>query len=150
MISENGNGLRAHAGEAFSWPLRIYWEDTDAGGVVYHGAYVHFFERARTEYLRSLGVEQCALLREYGLVFAIARLELRFDAPARLDDRLQASCELVARGGVSLKFTQVLHRVDDNVRIGRASVRAACLDAATFKPCAIPAGLFANLDGVSG
>ncbi len=128
----------ARATEVYNWPIRVYWEDTDAGGVVYHGAYVRFFERARTEYLRSLGVEQSALQRDRGILFAIVGMDLRFDAAARLDDQLAASCELVGRRAVSLVFNQDLHRVDDNVRIARATVRAACLDAVSFKPRAIP------------
>lgn len=137
-----GGGYGARSDAVCLWPLRVYWEDTDAGGVVYHGAYVRFFERARTEYLRNLGVEQSALLRGRGLLFAIVGMDVRFDAPARLDDLLQASCELVERRAVSLKFNQVLHRVDDNIRIARATVRAACLDAVTLKPHPIPDDLF--------
>ncbi len=144
----DGVGARS---TAFSWPIRVYWEDTDAGGVVYHGAYLRFFERARTEYLRSCGVAQSRLQRERGIVFAIVGMELHFDAPARLDDELEASCELVARGAVSLRFNQTLHRVGDNARIARASVRAACLDAARFKPCAIPDDVLdTHIAGVSG
>ncbi len=137
----NHPGGRGARSAAFSWPVRVYWEDTDAGGVVYHGAYVRFFERARTEYLRSLGVAQSSLLRDRGILFAIVGMDLRFDAPARLDDRLQASCELVERRGVSIAFNQDLHRIDDNVRIARATVRAACLDGATLRPRAIPKDL---------
>jgi len=155
-LSRGGRHATQGAGstEVFNWPIRVYWEDTDAGGVVYHGAYVRFFERARTEYLRSLGAEQSVLLRDRGIVFAIVGMDLRFDAAARLDDQLEASCELVERRGVSLKFIQVLRRVDDNVRIARASVRAACLDAASFKPRAIPEDVFVRRNnfpaGVSG
>ncbi len=135
----------------FAWRVRVYWEDTDAGGVVYHGAYLRFFERARTEYLRSRGVAQSRLQRERGIVFAIVGMELHFDAPARLDDELEASCELVGRGAVTLRFNQTLHRVGDNARIARASVRAACLDAARFKPCAIPDDVLdTHIAGVSG
>ena len=122
----------------------MYWEDTDAGGVVFHGSYVRFLERARSEYLRSLGVDQSALLRERAIVFAIAGMHLNFDAPAYLDDQLVATCELVRRGAVSLRFEQMIVRASDAVRIARASVRAACLDAKRFKPRAIPDDLFSD------
>jgi len=120
----------------------VYWEDTDAGGVVFHGSYVRFLERARSEYLRSLDIDQSVLLRERSIVFAIAGMHLKFDAPAHLDDLLVVTCELVRRGAVSLTFEQVIQRGSDAVRIARASVRAACLDAERFKPRAIPDELF--------
>ncbi len=132
----------ATSGSVFEWPVRVYWEDTDAGGVVFHGSYVRFFERARSEYLRALGIEQSTLLQARGIVFAIAGMELGFVAPAYLDDALIATCELVRRGAVSLRFEQELRRVEDRMLIARASVRAACLDAADFRPRAMPEGLF--------
>lgn len=131
----------------FLWPIRVYWEDTDAGGVVFHGSYVRYFERARSEYLRSLGMEQSALLRERGILFAIVGMDLRFDAPAHLDDMLEATCELTARRAASLGFRQEIRRISDNARIARAEVRAACLDATRFRPCALPTDLF---NGVCG
>jgi acyl-CoA thioester hydrolase len=127
---------------AFAWPIRVYWEDTDAGGVVYHAGYLRFLERARTEWLRAHGIEQSLLARELGIVFAVTELSLRFRGPARLDDGLLATCVLEQRGGASLEFSQELVRPVDNARLVDARVRAACLDAARFKPRPIPKDLF--------
>ncbi len=127
---------------AFEWPVRVYWEDTDAGGVVYHARYLHFLERARSEWLRALGIDQSRLASERGILFAVTAMELRFRAPARLDDELVASVALVERRPASLKFSQHLVRRRDNRTILSAGVRAACLDAAGFRPQPIPEDLF--------
>jgi acyl-CoA thioester hydrolase len=128
-------------GAAFSWPVRVYWEDTDAGGVVYHAGYLRFLERARTEWLRAAGIEQSRLAAERGLVFAVTEMDLRFVAPARLDDALAVSCRLDEIGGASLRFSQDIVRIADNVAIVGARVRAACLAAGTFRPRPIPKDL---------
>ncbi len=131
----------AAAAGAFAWPIRVYWEDTDAGGAVYHAGYLRFFERARTEWLRMRGIEQSALRREFGIVFAVTELSVHFRGPARLDDGLLATCVLEQRGGASLRFSQELVRPADNARLVDARVRAACLDAVSFKPRPIPKDL---------
>ena len=123
---------------SFSWPIRVYYEDTDAGGVVYHANYLRYLERARTEWLRSHGVMQSELSRERGIVFAVAAIEIRFLAPARLDDALIATCVLEERRAASLRFTQLLLRTTDNASLIHARVRAACLDATSFRPRPIP------------
>ena len=122
----------------FTWRVRVYWEDTDAGGVVYHAGYLRFLERARTEWLRAAGVDQSRLAAEHGLVFAVTEVDLRFLAPARLDDELLVSCAVEEIGGASLRFSQDAVRVSDNRAIVAARVRAACLAAGTFRPRAIP------------
>lgn len=122
----------------FTWRVRVYWEDTDAGGVVYHAAYLRFLERARSEWLRAAGVEQSRLAADHGLVFAVADLEIRFLAPARLDDELRVSCRLDEVGGASLRFSQDAVRIADNRPIVAARVRAACLAAGTFRPKPLP------------
>jgi len=122
----------------FTWPIRVYYEDTDAGGVVYHASYLRFLERARTEWLRAHGVRQSEWARERALIFTIVELNVRFHAPARLDDELTASCVLGRRGGASLQFTQELRRRADDLLLVGARVRAACLDAATYKPRPLP------------
>ncbi|HET7843717.1 MAG TPA: tol-pal system-associated acyl-CoA thioesterase [Xanthomonadales bacterium] len=126
---------------AFAWPIRVYFEDTDAGGVVFHASYVNFLERARTEWLRARGVSQRTLAAERGLLFAIAGLEVRFREPARLDDELLATCELTRKGGASLEFRQQIIRRMDNAVLADARVRAACLDAASFRPRPLPEDL---------
>jgi len=125
----------------FTWPIRVYYEDTDAGGVVYHASYLRFLERARTEWLRANGVAQSEWARERALIFTIVEFSVKFHAPARLDDELSASCVLTRRGGASLVFAQELRQVRDNALLVSASVRAACLDAATYKPRPLPDGV---------
>ena len=124
--------------ENFSWPIRVYYEDTDAGGVVYHASYLRFLERARTEWLRAHGVSQSEWAKERALVFTIVEMSVKFHAPARLDDELGASCALSRRGGASLEFKQELRRRADDALLVGATVRAACLDAATYKPRPLP------------
>ena len=128
----------------FSWPIRVYWEDTDGGGVVYHAGYLRFLERARTEWLRSVGISQEALRQAQDVVFAVRSVQMDFLAPARLDDELAATVELTAVRGASLAFRQSVVRVADGAELVRATVRAACLTASTFRPRAIPDGLLNN------
>lgn len=124
--------------DRFTWPVRVYWEDTDAGGVVYHASYLRFLERARSEWLRAQGITQSELARQRGLIFAVTDAELRFRRPARLDDDLFGTCLLEERRGASLCFRQELVRAADAAVLVEARVRAACLDAATFRPRALP------------
>lgn len=126
----------------FSIPVRIYWEDTDAGGVVYHARYLHFLERARTEWLRATGVGQQALREQFGIVFVVHRMELDFNAPARLDDLLAATVEPVERRSASFVVRQELHREPGSRPLVEARVRIACIDARRFRPRPIPDGLF--------
>jgi acyl-CoA thioester hydrolase len=125
----------------FTWPIRVYYEDTDAGGIVYHASYLRFLERARTEWLRAHGISQGRMRETHGLIFTIVELGVRFHAPARLDDELSASCKLSRQRGASLNFAQELRRNSDQALLVTASVRAACLDAAQLKPRPIPTDL---------
>jgi acyl-CoA thioester hydrolase len=122
----------------FDWPVRVYWEDTDAGGVVYHASYLRFIERARSEWLRSRGVEQQKLRATHGILFVVSEIELKFVSPARLDDELVATIDSFTRRSASLTFAQCILRPADGVRLVEARVRAACVDAATLKPTRIP------------
>ena len=124
--------------DVFRFPIRVYYEDTDCGGVVYHAQYVCFLERARTEWLRAQGLHQSELVVRRDLLFAVAGMELKFRLPARLDDALTATCVLAARRGASLEFRQQLVRDADNALLVEARVRAACLRASDFRPQAIP------------
>lgn len=134
----------------FVWQSRVYWEDTDAGGVVYYASYLRFLERARTEWLRSRKVSQRQLQAEHNLVFAVANLEVTYLLPARIDDLLFVSCEPTIDGRASILFAQRIWRehaehVDGELLL-QASVRVACLDAARFRPRRIPAPLREVLD----
>jgi acyl-CoA thioester hydrolase len=121
----------------FEWPVRVYYEDTDAGGVVYYANYLKYLERARTEWLRSHGFEQDALMRDGGIVFAVRRVEIDYLLPARLDDTLRVEVEIERIARASLTFAQRIVRVPDTV-LSRATVKVACLDQQSFRPVAIP------------
>jgi acyl-CoA thioester hydrolase len=120
----------------FAWPVRVYWEDTDAGGIVYYANYLRFLERARTEWLRERGHCQSALAVAPGVVFAVVHLETWYLRPARLDDLLAVSCEAVAQGRATLRFEQRITRGEQTLL--RSSARIACLDAATLRPRRLP------------
>ena len=123
--------------------LRVYWEDTDAGGVVYYANYLKFFERARTDWLRRLGVEQGRLQAEQDCIFVVAEVQLRYVAPARLDDLVTVSVKLVEQGRASLQLEQQAWRGDSLLADGR--VRVGCVSAATLKPRRIPDAIGALL-----
>ena len=138
----------------FSWRTRVYWEDTDAGGVVYYANYLRFMERARTEWLRTLGFCQRDLANHHGVLFAVTRVRIDYRRPARLDDELSVTCEPRAVGAASVCFAQNILRISSPTRtdphelpgafepapgvLTEAEVRIACLDARTFKPLRTP------------
>jgi len=127
----------------FCWPARVYWEDTDAGGVVYHARYLAFMERARTEWMRARGWGQEVLRARDDLVFVVRAMEIDFRAPARLDDQLQVSVALVECRGASFVVAQQVLR-GDSVLI-EAKVRVAALTASSFRPRPIPEPLQSEL-----
>jgi acyl-CoA thioester hydrolase len=129
----------------FAWPSRIYWEDTDAGGIVYYANYLKFMERARTEWLRANGVEQIRLKEEHGLIFVVVDLQAHYRKPARYGDLLQVTCTVDETSRASLTFQQEIYRE----RLGgelllESRVRVACLDAVKYKPRALPADVAAH------
>ena len=130
----------------FSWPTRVYWEDTDAGGVVYHAQYLAFMERARTEWMRAQGHGQERLRDEHDLVFAVRSMRIDFRLPARLDDTLQVSVALRECRRASLVLVQSIHRGE--TLLLDAEVRVAALSAASFKPRPIPQPLFDALNAL--
>lgn len=127
----------------FVWPVRVYYEDTDAQGVVYYANYFRFLERARTEWLRSLGVDMVRLMDEERRIFVVAEVQARFLAPARLSDELLVTARLEKLTRVSFDIEQNIYRnsVDEQPLIA-ASVKAAYLDADTMRPKRIPPSLF--------
>jgi acyl-CoA thioester hydrolase len=120
--------------------LRIYWEDTDAGGVVYYANYLKFMERCRTEWLRALGVDQYRLRMERGLQFAVVNVSVDFLRPAVLNDEIIVTAELERLSGATISFKQTILR--GALQLIDASTRVACLDSGTLKPRAIPKDLF--------
>jgi len=127
----------------FSWPTRVYWEDTDAGGVVYHARYVAFMERARTEWMRALGYGQERTRQDHGLVFAVRSMRIDFLKPARLDDALAVAVVLRQCRRASMVFEQRIVR-DDELLL-TAEVRIAALDADTFRPRGLEEALYERM-----
>jgi acyl-CoA thioester hydrolase len=124
----------------FLWQSRVYWEDTDAGGIVYYANYLRFLERARSEWLRARGVSQRALAANPGIVFSVIALELRYLRPAWLDDLLAVSCEPGLAAGARLPFRQRVWRDGTHGELVlEANVHIACLDAGSLKPRRLPA-----------
>jgi len=123
----------------YSFPVRVYFENTDAGGVVYHGEYLKFMERARTEWLRHLGFDHQALSRNHRTVFVVTAAAIDFAKPARLDDNLAVSVRLESLGKVRCVFAQEVRR-DDDVLV-KAKVTVACVTGENFKPAEIPEAL---------
>ena len=121
----------------FVWPIRVYWEDTDAGGVVYYANYLKFLERARTEWLRSFGVEQTELAEQDGVLFVVRRVEADYLKPARFNDALSVECRLADTGQASVTFDQCVKRGEEVLLTAR--VKAACVSANEFRPARIPA-----------
>jgi acyl-CoA thioester hydrolase len=122
--------------KSFSWPVRVYYEDTDAGGVVYYANYLKFFERARTEWLRSFGLNQDKLAQEEGLIFVVRRALLDFVRPARLDDMLEITVEPMKVARVYVDLVQEARR--GTLVLARAEIRVACLNQRDFRPVAMP------------
>jgi acyl-CoA thioester hydrolase len=128
----------------FEWPVRVYYEDTDAGGVVYYANYLRFMERARTEWLRSLGFGQEALMRDAAIAFAVRRIDIDYLLPARLDDELLVEAMIDKVGRASLTFRQrILRRPDDLV--SKATVKIVCLEGSSFRPTAIPGNILEKI-----
>ncbi|HVT37047.1 MAG TPA: tol-pal system-associated acyl-CoA thioesterase [Nevskiaceae bacterium] len=119
--------------------LRVYYEDTDVSGVVYHANYLRWFERARTEWLRALALGQEELRVTEGVAFTVANLSIDYLKPARLDDELQVMTVISEMGRASLGFSQRVQRAGE--LLARAQVRVGCVDAASFKPRRLPAGV---------
>jgi tol-pal system-associated acyl-CoA thioesterase len=122
--------------EIFKFPVRVYYEDTDAGGVVYHSQYLNFMERARTEWLRHLGFEQTFLRESLNILFVVHSMQIQFKKPAKFDDMIQVSSQLINLRLGSFEFQQKISR-EEEVLI-EAQVKIACVDALTFKPTGIP------------
>jgi acyl-CoA thioester hydrolase len=131
--------------QPFVWQLRVYWEDTDASGVIYHSCYLNFFERARTEWLRSLGIVQSELSDEHNVVFGIRKMDIDFRMAGRLDDELEVSIHSVRTGGASMNFTQDMVRTGDGVQLASVQVHAVCLAADSYKPVRMPGWIRAKI-----
>jgi len=127
----------------FHWPVRVYYEDTDAGGVVFYANYLKFFERARTEMLRDMGFEQDQLIAEQNIIFVVRAVQVDYLTPARFNESLDVSAEVTQAKKVSLNFEQTITR--NGEMLCKGNIRIACLDAKTMKPKAIPENLLEKL-----
>ncbi|MET0282303.1 MAG: tol-pal system-associated acyl-CoA thioesterase [Steroidobacteraceae bacterium] len=128
----------------FRWPVRVYYEDTDAGGVVYHTGYIRYFERARTEWLRALGYSQTQLAQDEGVLFTVVDLQIRFRKAARLDDEVAVVSTASTAGGASMRFEQAVVSAAGEV-LAEGQVRVACVDAHTFRARRLPAQLLERM-----
>lgn len=132
----------------FRWPIRVYWEDTDAGGIVFYANYLKFFERARTEWLRSLGVEQRRLKDELHGMFVVAKTNVRYVAPARLDDELIVTARVESVGNASLIINQqaLLKSEQASVLLCVGTIKIGWVDESTLQPKRIPAIILERLN----
>ena len=129
--------------EPFAWPIRVYYEDTDAQGVVYYANYFRFMERARTEWLRALGVDQVALMQEERRIFVVTGTSAEFLVPARLNDQIVVTARLSGLTRATFDIEQNIYRDDlDGTLLLKGTIRAAYLDADTLRPKRVPASLF--------
>lgn len=144
--AHNIRGTRERTGvlTQFSWPIRVYYEDTDAGGVVYHANYLRFLERTRTEWLRSLGFEQDRMRSEHGLVFVVHDMAIRFRSPARFNDLLTVTCDVLRARGASMEFRQQIHAREQTGLLCDADLTVACIDE-QFRPRPIPRAIRAEM-----
>lgn len=126
--------------EIFSWPVRVYWEDTDAGGIVFYANYLKFFERSRTEWLRSKGINQHSLREATGGMFVVGDAQIRYLKSAKLDDQLEVTTSLIEAGRAAMSIHQqaLLNTPSGPVLLCEGQIRAAWVTASTLKPARIP------------
>ncbi len=135
----------------FSWPVRIYWEDTDGGGIVYYANYLRYMERARTEWVRSLGISQAALAVDPGVLFTVVEAQVKYLSPAKLEDALAVSCEPTLEGRVSMAFRQRVCR--DSLQgelLAEGTIRVACVATGNLRPRRIPDAMRSAIAGAGG
>lgn len=137
----------SRATQIFQWPVRIYWEDTDAGGIVFHANYLKFFERARTEWLRSLGFDQHDLRQRTGGLFVVAATDVRYLQPARLDNELIITSKISKIGNSSMSLgQQALLKSEQPVLLCEADIRIVWVNSQTLRPAKIPTQILDQLN----
>ena len=129
---------------SFNWPVRVYYEDTDSGGVVYYANYLKFMERARTEWLRSYSIEQNILRDQFGVIFAVSKVQIDYCLPAKFNDELVVTAKVSKKGKASIIFEQAVLR--KNAVLATAKIKIACVDANLFKPVPIPKEILDKLE----
>jgi acyl-CoA thioester hydrolase len=138
----------AQAGQVFTWPVRVYWEDTDGGGVVYHARYLNFFERARTELLRARGIDQTELKEQHGFIWVVTEMDVKFRKAAKLDDELVVSADFRWMKGVRQGFRQEITRKENGELVASAEVTAVMLHAESLKPARMPTWIKEKLGAI--
>jgi acyl-CoA thioester hydrolase len=132
----------------FTWPVRVYWEDTDGGGVVYHARYLNFFERARTELLRARGIDQTELKEQHGFIWVVTEMDVKFRKAAKLDDELVVSADFRWMKGVRQGFRQEITRKENGELVASAEVTAVMLHAESLKPARMPTWIKEKLGAI--
>ena len=156
MNSHTSDDNQARSDSEFIWPVRVYYEDTDSGGVVYYANYLRFMERARTEMLRSIGYQQDILQQEQGLIFAVHSASIQYRKPARFNDELEVRTRIITTGKASIDFHQAIYlkhssgAVAAGTLLADATIKIACLDAAAFTLRVIPADIKQRIGGAFG
>jgi acyl-CoA thioester hydrolase len=153
MTQQSSPGPRAEVGISsdFSWNVRVYYEDTDTGGVVFYANYLKFFERARTEWLRAAGVSQQALSESHRVMFIVRSTTVDYHAPARLDDELKVSVVVEKLGKASVQFMQQAWRISRGAAgasmqlLSSGRIKVGCVDVETFRPSPIPEAVLAKI-----
>jgi acyl-CoA thioester hydrolase len=149
ISASSANAANATA-RVFEWPIRVYWEDTDAGGVVYHSIYLNYFERCRSEYLRAAGVLKRELREQQGIQFVVVDMNVRWARAAQYDDQLVVTAQYVETRGATCTFRQTIHRntLEGEV-VATAECRAATIDARSLRPVRMPKTLLAAMEAYS-
>lgn len=129
----------------FLWPIRVYYEDTDSGGVVYYANYLKFMERARTEMLRSFGFEQDQLIEDLDIIFAVHSLSVQYKKPAVFNDELIVKTKISDYGRASFDFSQSVLRASDKTILCIAEIKVACINAVKFTPTVIPKTMLSKI-----
>jgi len=130
----------------FSFPVRIYYEDTDSGGVVYYANYLKYMERARTEWLRSLGFEQDQMVKDEGVIFAVRSVTVDYNSPAYFNDELEVVTSTQKVGRASISLRQDIYRIGEKRLLCSGTVKIASLHSETFKPVPLPEKLYKKID----
>jgi acyl-CoA thioester hydrolase len=135
----------------YRWPLRVYYEDTDTGGVVYHANYLKFFERARSEWLRNAGIAQQLLTEQEHIMFVVKNATIDYHLPAKLDDQLEISVRVEKLGKASVNFYQEAWRQNNDARelLCQGHIRVGCVDTASLRPTPIPSAVLEKIDHLS-
>ncbi|MBT9613487.1 MAG: tol-pal system-associated acyl-CoA thioesterase [Burkholderiales bacterium] len=134
------------APDTFSFPVRVYYEDTDSGGVVYYANYLKFLERARTEWLRAAGFEQPELLRDHNVIFVVRSVAIEYLRPAQFNDELTVTVRMEKLGRSTIEVFQTVER---DAKLVEATVKIVCVDGASFKPVSIPAPIKQQLESLA-